>query len=393
MKNTWTNFFRRLAAGCVISGATAWSSAMCYAVQLAYDDATMLAYQNDDSNNTNDTNPANNTDGWTAGDNGGFGFQPWNFDNDAGKTGTHTIDTTSTFDALKPAWRIALEPDITRAGRGFPALQTGQTLRMLVDNPTEKQYFRGYIIRLNSGGGNICYGGSPCTPGTTPKERLGVYTFEYFTYGNWRVSDSTGSNKPTALNNTDTAEAGVQIDITLTGPESYTLVMDPLGAAATYSRSGNLGNAGNGPINWLEFVFFNTDSIPIDDTDFFIKSLEIVDSAPTDAPGDYNGNGIVDGADYVAWRDHLGTSFQLANEVSGVTPGSVTSEDYSAWRARFGNTSGTGSVLAAAAVPEPGTLASCWAAMVTFCVAACGRIWRSARVRETATADVLAGRF
>ena len=72
-------------------------------------------------------------------------------------------------------------------------------------------------------------------------------------------------------------------------------------------------------------------------------------------PGDYNANGVVDSADYVVWRDHLGTSFQLQNEVASTTPGTVTQEDYTEWRARFGNTSGsgTGSSLQNAAVPEP----------------------------------------
>lgn len=78
-------------------------------------------------------------------------------------------------------------------------------------------------------------------------------------------------------------------------------------------------------------------------------------AVPAGVPGDYNGNGVVDAADYVIWRDHLGTSFQLTNEVAGTTPGTVTQEDHTAWRARFGNISGsgTGSSLGSAAVPEP----------------------------------------
>ena len=68
-------------------------------------------------------------------------------------------------------------------------------------------------------------------------------------------------------------------------------------------------------------------------------------------PGDYNNNGVVDAADYVLWRK----GGPIQNEVTGVTPGTVTPEDYTAWRQRFGNTSGSGS-LSAASVPEPDAL-------------------------------------
>ena len=74
-------------------------------------------------------------------------------------------------------------------------------------------------------------------------------------------------------------------------------------------------------------------------------------------PGDYNNNSVVDAADYVLWRNHSGTAFQLQNEVAGTTPGQVTVEDYNAWRARFGNTSGSGSAAGeSAAVPEPASV-------------------------------------
>jgi hypothetical protein len=69
-------------------------------------------------------------------------------------------------------------------------------------------------------------------------------------------------------------------------------------------------------------------------------------------PGDYNGNGKVDAADYVLWRN----GGPLQNETE--TLGSVTSEDYTAWRASFGNPPGAGSGIGAGLtpVPEPSSL-------------------------------------
>ncbi len=71
---------------------------------------------------------------------------------------------------------------------------------------------------------------------------------------------------------------------------------------------------------------------------------------PGGVAGDYNGNGVVDMADYVLWRN--GGPLQNDN-----TPGSVDASDYTFWRSHFGNTSGAGSSVQGAAVPEPGTLA------------------------------------
>lgn len=66
-------------------------------------------------------------------------------------------------------------------------------------------------------------------------------------------------------------------------------------------------------------------------------------------PGDYNGNNVVDAADYVLWRN----GGPLQNEVD--TPGTVNAADYTAWRARFGNVSGAGANFEISAVPEAAT--------------------------------------
>jgi hypothetical protein len=63
--------------------------------------------------------------------------------------------------------------------------------------------------------------------------------------------------------------------------------------------------------------------------------------------GDFNGNGVVDAADYVQWRN----GGPLQNDP---TPG-VQAEDYNVWRSNFGRAAGSG---LAAAVPETTTLLS-----------------------------------
>ncbi len=58
--------------------------------------------------------------------------------------------------------------------------------------------------------------------------------------------------------------------------------------------------------------------------------------------GDYNGDGVVDAADYVLWRKD-------PNAHGGAG-------GYDTWRANFGATAGSGASLSSnAAVPEPGT--------------------------------------
>jgi hypothetical protein len=81
-----------------------------------------------------------------------------------------------------------------------------------------------------------------------------------------------------------------------------------------------------------------------------------VASETANVPGDYNGDGTVNASDYTVWRNHLGQTYQLPNEVDGITPGQVTPEDYSAWKTRFGDSAGAGGgagAVASRAVPEP----------------------------------------
>ena len=86
--------------------------------------------------------------------------------------------------------------------------------------------------------------------------------------------------------------------------------------------------------------------------------------------GDFNGDGLVDLADYVIWRNSLGlTGTDLAADANGDSV--VDSLDYVVWKEQFGSSSTVGSLTSATAVPEPGsavTLMLCGLAFVG-CVA------------------------
>lgn len=385
---------------------------MCYAVQLAYDSASDPVYAS----------------GWAAGQNGGTGggFTPWDFDTGywwpynqvfyayGNQAEAHQIDNglksgtqfsnpfndigTPTINGNNRAWTIARRttpiPEtegVPRAGRGFPALQTGQTLSVVVDNPAQLPPFNGgFWIRLNSSNsnsisfphnegehGSICQASRPCyyipnpampgkwKKGADPKVALEVMNWNYgggfgFGYGKVFAIDSAGGTFTGLLSydtfspiEPNTADGGMRIDVTLTTATTYdlaiTLLSNPNQPA--YTRSGTFSTAL--PIDWIQFDqvgnFSDTGAPPTVGTDFYIRSITISDATPAGVPGDYNNNGKVDGADYVLWRN----GGPLQNEVD--TPGTVNAADYTAWRARFGNTSGAGAGLAGASVPEPGT--------------------------------------
>jgi hypothetical protein len=74
--------------------------------------------------------------------------------------------------------------------------------------------------------------------------------------------------------------------------------------------------------------------------------------------GDYNQDGVVDGADYVVWRKTLNDAAVPAGSgADGDGDGMVDEGDYDFWLERFGETVSPASGGAALAVPEPMGLA------------------------------------
>ena len=90
--------------------------------------------------------------------------------------------------------------------------------------------------------------------------------------------------------------------------------------------------------------------------------------------GDYNGNGTVDAADYVVWRNSMGaTGSSLPADGNGDLV--VNHDDYLVWRSNFGKTS-TGAASATVnvtGVPEPS------GRMLGVFAAAIGAAWSPAK--------------
>ena len=116
------------------------------------------------------------------------------------------------------------------------------------------------------------------------------------------------------------------------------------------------GNTDNGEIvagNYIEIILEeysgNTTVLHLDNARLITPVVPV--------EGDYNDDGVVNAADYTTWRNHLGETFQLENEVAGTTPGMVTPEDYVAWKARYGDGAPGSGGLVGSAAPEPNVLA------------------------------------
>jgi hypothetical protein len=89
-----------------------------------------------------------------------------------------------------------------------------------------------------------------------------------------------------------------------------------------------------------------------------IGAVELQTVPPPPLLGDYNGNEVVDAADYVAWRNSLNTAVPQYTGADGSGNSTIDAADYTVWRQNFGNVLPIGAaagseVQPAAAVASP----------------------------------------
>jgi hypothetical protein len=252
-----------IAATCAIAGALSMLPGHCTAQSLvAADYATNSTYAS----------------GWSAGQNGGYGFGPWSFDaTDTTPPGQYQGISSSS--AIGKSWTLATYAEHTglaNVGRAISepgGLQPGQTLEAVLQNPRGYHFFRGVDI--------CCLNGTNNNAGGINTAALRAQVFCYFVQPPfWTLVDNDGSTAVTALNVDTTGSAGMKFDLTLISTNSYSVTLTPLSnPAAAYTQAGTLTT--NLPINWVNFRCYWGTSSGLEDPfdNFEISSMTI--SGPT----------------------------------------------------------------------------------------------------------------
>lgn len=254
---------------CAVAGAATMLNSHCTAQPLvAADYATNSIYNS----------------GWSAGQNGGYGFGPWGFDStDPAGAPFQSLSTAS---ALGTAWTLFTtnQPDsmgniggLANAGRAIlepGGLQVGQTFQIIIQNPTTYAYYRGFDIEF--------YNGTTNNPGGVNTAALRLQVFNYFTT-DWRINDADYVDPAynTRVSSATTGASGSIVSLMLNSTNTYTLTMAPVNDPNSpyFTFSGPLQT--NLPINYVNLRNYdNTSTGPNDVTDNFEISSMTIQAAP-----------------------------------------------------------------------------------------------------------------
>jgi hypothetical protein len=159
-----------------------------------------------------------------------------------------------------------------------------------------------------------------------------------------------------------TFTAGLDFDSVTPVGDSSVLTTDLAGSAGTLSLAGGLSHAFTAMLDTAAAGTYSaTYSLMLSDENIAgaqNKSLSLTLMAHVVTAllaGDYNGDGIVDAADYTVWRDTFGQSVTAHSGADGDGSATIDDGDYQVWIDHFGEHSpgaGTGA-RASSAVPEP----------------------------------------
>jgi hypothetical protein len=220
------------------------------------------------------TNPTY-TSGWSAGQNGGYGFGPWSFDGTTDVSNNPDLgaqQTMSSAAAIGTSWtlfNLSSTGGISIVGRtinGTNGLQPGQTFETVIQNPTAYAFYRGFDILFANSTTNL--------PAGDNTSALRMLVFNYYST-HWKAVDSAGTTF-VPLASADTGASGMKFDLTLLSTNAYSLTMTPLGNPANaYTHTGIL--SASLPINQVTYRLWDNQSTGPNDTadNFFISSMTV----------------------------------------------------------------------------------------------------------------------
>jgi hypothetical protein len=230
--------------------------------QAAWDNAAQAAY----------------ADGWQTGDNGGSGFLPWSLSYSGIAPANHSdhfIDNgpLAANSLGAPAFGMtnsgrAFFSDTSTSNRPFAdALTVGQTFSVDVDgagfsNGDPNPFSKGNVITLRNG---------------AAAERFGIFTNNGLNSDTWTVTNpaGVGSGVSTGI----AAASAFHVAFTLTGPETYDLVLSPVGGGAPLFQQlgATLRTATTGTaISLVRFSEYGTGNSVNGVSELFFNNLSIV---------------------------------------------------------------------------------------------------------------------
>ena len=175
--------------------------------------------------------------------------------------------------------------------------------------------------------------------------------------GFWLKTDDPGSNVRIAIDDpvpagTTAIEMGSAKNIVADNP--WHLYQWNFGDANDWFALGNAGSDGDidavGGIVTIDLIWFaGAGSVQIYMDNVMHNPNGLI--TPGYIPGDFDGDGLVNGADYTAWRNTYGQPVAPWTGADGNGDGVVNNTDYVLWRKQM-SIAGTG-VGSGAAVPEP----------------------------------------
>ncbi len=169
------------------------------------------------------------------------------------------------------------------------------------------------------------------------------------TDGQFGDADNVDWTRATTLNGVNYPNGVIFVNEDSGTLNGETWMMSPSGSGLTLiadtAPTDSVTTETSGILDISTLVGFKPGSILLTNNQGSGSSLSVLINPHAALLGDFDGNGVVDAADYVVWRDGLGTTYMQS--------------DYDTWRSQFGQTPGSlgagiGSLdVTTALVPEP----------------------------------------